>query len=327
MEDLLKLIQKIEKIRGIPQFIFVDGIRHHSALKVRKEVCVFRKENPLIKEIDFILESPGGSADHAYIIIRTLRENFDKVNIVVPFWAKSAATLLALGGSTIIMDSFGEFGPLDVQLSRDDEIPDSEPQSGLIDEYSLSTIENRAIALYQRMLQKLLRKSQNNSDIDVRIKKTILSEQLFGYIADLYRPLFERIDPYQIGEKARSLAIAEKYSERILLQYNKSNLKLDKEVLIDYMVHECPNHGYNIDYSMMSLFLSNVVRSSDISEEYEDALGELSSKFSSNLGEIRFVGFFNKKLLEKPQQKTDTISKTNPLKVPKAKNGYKKNKK
>lgn len=319
----MKLVQKIEQVRQLPQFIFINSIRHSSVIKVREEIITFLENNSEVKEIDFILESPGGSADHAYVIIRTLRENFEKVNIVVPFWAKSAATLLALGGSTIIMDEFGEFGPLDVQLSRDDELPDSEPQSGLIDEYSLSTIENRAIALYQRMLQKLLRKDQSTRDIDVRIKKTVLSDQLLHYIANLYRPLFERIDPYQIGEKARSLAIAEKYSERILLQYNKQNLKVPKETFIDYMVHECPNHGYNIDYSMMNLFLANVIRSVDISKEYHNALGELSSMFSSNLGVFSYVGFFNKKLLEKQAKKQDTITSKETAKKRRTKNEHK----
>lgn len=182
--------------------------------------------------------------------MRTLREHFHRVNIIVPFWAKSAATLCALGGSTIIMDEFGEFGPLDVQLTKDDELPDSEPQSGLIDEYSLNTVENRAIELYQRMMYKLLRKNDipdNDEEIDIRIKKSVLSKQVFEYISNLYKPLFEQIDPYKIGEKA-----------------------------------------------------------SEISKDYYESLTELSMLLFNDPGTYAYIGFFDKKLLEKKKEMRDT---------------------
>lgn len=311
MEEVFKIIRRLKELRGIPQFLFISDIRRRPALTVRKEILKFKTENPDVKEIDFILESPGGIADHAYAIIRTLRNNFEKVNIIVPFWAKSAATLLALGGSSIIMDEFGEFGPLDVQLTLDDELPESEPQSGLIDEYSLTTIENRAVTLYQRMLTRLLKKNPSQ-DIDIRIKKTILSEQILNFIPNLYKPLFDKVNPYQIGEKVRSIAIAERYAERILAQYNQENLIQNKETFIDYLVHECPDHGFNIDYSIMSLFLLNVKKSSEISKEYCDKLSELSLDFSVRLGTDRFVGFIDdgKQLDKKPKIHNTIIRKT-----------------
>ena len=48
---------------------------------VREEVFSYKKKNPGIDEVDFILHSPGGSADDAYRIIRTLRKNFKTVNL------------------------------------------------------------------------------------------------------------------------------------------------------------------------------------------------------------------------------------------------------
>jgi hypothetical protein len=308
MQEVFESIQELEKIRNIPQFIFLAPIKHFPALRVREAILKFSKKHSDVKEIDFILVSLGGSADSAYMIIKTLREHFATVNIIIPFWAKSAATLLALGGSTIIMDEFGEFGPLDVQISRDDELPDSDPQSGLIDEYSLMTIENRATALYQRMMKKLLMKNKKSREIDIRLKKTNLSEQTFNYISNLYGPLFGKIDPYQIGEKARSLAIAERYAERILNQYNKENMKSEIDYFIDYIVHECPDHGYSIDHSIISRFLSNVKKSKEISEEYYQALTALSLIIVNDPSEYfenSFIGFFDKKLLAKEKKEED----------------------
>ena len=38
-------------------------------------------------------------------------------------------------------------------------------------------------------------------------------------------------------------------------KYNRENLIEDIKRFVDYMVHECPDHGYNIDYSIMSLLI------------------------------------------------------------------------
>lgn len=292
--SVLEIVSKLEEIRKLPQFIFIDNISPYSTHEVRMEVLHFVKVNPGEKEIDFILESPGGSADDAYRIIRTLRNHFEKVNIIIPFWAKSAATLLTLGGSTIIMDEFGEFGPLDVQLKddRDNELPEPETKSALIDEYSLSTIEKRVQELYRKMLLEIIQ------DKDLRFKKSNISEQLLTYLPSLYRPLLEKINPYEIGSKARDLAIGERYAERILTEFNRENMRDKIEYFIDYIVHDCPNHGYIIDYSVISQFLKNVYKASDIGLDYCRILTELSIVFFTNPGKYSHVGFFKKDLLE-----------------------------
>lgn len=69
----------------------------------------FLQGNIKQEKIDFILNSPGGSPADAYRIIKILHQYYEKVNIVIPFWAKSAATLLSLGGNEIIMDNLAEF--------------------------------------------------------------------------------------------------------------------------------------------------------------------------------------------------------------------------
>lgn len=156
------------------------------------------------------------------------------------------------------------------------------------------------------MLQRLLKKDDSR-EIDTRLKKTVLSKQVFEYISNLYKPLFEQIDPYKIGEKARSLVVAEMYAERILEQYNEENLKESANDFVDFMVHECPDHGYNIDYSIVNVFLTNVYRSNEISEDYNKALTKLSTLFYTHPGKYSpYIGFFDKKLLEKKKEIKET---------------------
>ncbi|MCH7477289.1 MAG: hypothetical protein IIA14_04210 [SAR324 cluster bacterium] len=59
----------------------------------------------------------GGSGEVAEDIIRTLRDRYDDLAVIVPGWAKSAATIMAMAGNEILMSSTSAVGPIDAQLS------------------------------------------------------------------------------------------------------------------------------------------------------------------------------------------------------------------
>ena len=63
-----------------------------------------------------VLESPGGFAPDAFNIARILCRHAGSFTVVIPSYAKSAATLLALGAERIVMGADAELGPLDAQL-------------------------------------------------------------------------------------------------------------------------------------------------------------------------------------------------------------------
>jgi len=71
------------------------------------------------KGVDVILHSPGGDADAAYhlsIILNSVATN-KPLSFVVPRLAKSAATLLACSGNSIVMTDISELGPVDPQVA------------------------------------------------------------------------------------------------------------------------------------------------------------------------------------------------------------------
>src|SRR4051812_207602 len=70
-------------------------------------------------EIDVWLESPGGDANSAYKLALMLRHVAGCVRVVVPDYAKSAATLLALAGDEIYLAPGAELGPLDAQMPEE----------------------------------------------------------------------------------------------------------------------------------------------------------------------------------------------------------------
>src|SRR3989338_10122254 len=72
------------------------------------------------KPLLLILLSGGGEPGSAYLIGKLCREfsNNNKLVIVVPRHAKSAATLLACAADEIHMGSLSELGPIDPQINR-----------------------------------------------------------------------------------------------------------------------------------------------------------------------------------------------------------------
>lgn len=285
MKDLLKLVEELFKIRQIPQFLYYNLIQPYGMIEFKKQIDEFNERFDFDK-IDFVLNSPGGRPDDAYRIIKVLRNHFNEVNIIIPFWAKSAATLLALGGSNIIISELGEMGPLDVQLLKEkDDSPEFDWESALNDEASLKRIEQRAQESYLRLYE-----ATYVSD-KVRIHKSEISKQIFEFISGFYKPLLEQINPYKIGEKRRKLDIGAQYANKILIQYAPKIDRLLRKDFIDYLIYECPDHAYIIDYELLSKFLPNVKQSVDIGVEYDVALTQVSNYFIALVENKEFIGF------------------------------------
>lgn len=69
-----------------------------------------------LESLDVLLDSGGGDLDSAYKILQILKSHAKRVTVVVPFYAKSAATLIALGADSLQMCRAGELGPIDPQV-------------------------------------------------------------------------------------------------------------------------------------------------------------------------------------------------------------------
>lgn len=69
------------------------------------------------KKIDLIIETPGGSGEVAEDIVKLLHDKYDEVGVIIPGWAKSAGTIIAMSGNEILMGSISALGPIDAQLT------------------------------------------------------------------------------------------------------------------------------------------------------------------------------------------------------------------
>lgn len=65
------------------------------------------------KDVDILLQTPGGDVDATEKIVSVLRKSFSSYRVIVPSWAKSAGTVIALSSQEIIMGVNSELGPID----------------------------------------------------------------------------------------------------------------------------------------------------------------------------------------------------------------------
>lgn len=73
-------------------------------------------ENMKGSALDLILETPGGSGEAAEDIVRILRAKYEDIAVIVPGWAKSAGTIMAMAADEILMGPTSALGPIDAQL-------------------------------------------------------------------------------------------------------------------------------------------------------------------------------------------------------------------
>lgn len=118
-----ELFKSISAIRQRPVIAYVTSHRPNASAQIASDVIPgFIRQIQAIpknfKEVDLLLISYGGNPTAAYRIITLLRERFEKVGVLIPFAAYSAATLLALGADEIVMHPFSNLGPVAPQLTH-----------------------------------------------------------------------------------------------------------------------------------------------------------------------------------------------------------------
>lgn len=205
--------------------------------------CGFFRERGLLRQSDgclLIIESPGGLAHSAYKIARLLKR-CGGFTAIVPSYAKSAATLLALGGSDLYMGPDSELGPLDAQ-SMD---PEREDVLSALDEVqALERLHSSALAEIDKAMVLLLARTGKRVDT--------LLPMVMRYEADLLKPLFEKIDAVHYTQQNRALKVAEDYAIRLLApRYHKER----SESVARRLVNFYSEHGFVIDREEAASFL------------------------------------------------------------------------
>ena len=119
------LIKEIEAIRGSQVFTYLTSLRPGVPGQIAEDqVRVFFEHLLLlptrpVERLDLFLVSNGGNGVVPWRLVSLFREFATSFNVMIPYRAYSAATLIALGADQIVMSPFGEIGPIDPTVSND----------------------------------------------------------------------------------------------------------------------------------------------------------------------------------------------------------------
>jgi ClpP class serine protease len=103
--------QETVSLLGIPLARYIDIDDSQGVLRAIRET-------PAGKTIEIILHTPGGLVLAASQIARALRDHDGRVVAVVPHYAMSGGTLIALAADEIVIDRHVALGPVDPQLGQ-----------------------------------------------------------------------------------------------------------------------------------------------------------------------------------------------------------------
>ena len=239
--------------QGVPEALpdeFVDGIRIlENVLEMPVWLLVQDEDEPIIPELydayfdqreafpeskplAVLLHSPGGHPESAYKLASLIRKRCGEFVVLVPKYAKSAATLFALGASRIILGRHAELGPVDMQIRNE---KSGTWGSALNYVQALDRLGDDAERIMYRVADTLIEKSLTQ---DVALPFAI------NFATSLVKPLVDDIDAEKYGELSRELKVGEEYAARLLSpKYEKG----EAERLANILVSRYPDHSFVID--------------------------------------------------------------------------------
>ena len=201
--------------------------------------------NKKSEKLILILVSSGGDPDAAYKIGRYLQDTYESFEILLPSLCKSAGTLLAIAGEKLIFTPYGDLGPLDIQVPKEDKLGVHE--SGLNISEAMYNLEFRAKETFHSLIEEILYKS--NGIVSIRTAMSAASD----LVSSIYSPIFSQFDPEELGSRLRAMRIGEEYAKRLNAKWR--NLKPRS---IDYLLFSYPSHSSVIDFNEAHRMFNNV---------------------------------------------------------------------
>lgn len=227
-------VRSLESILGMPVWLLVHGIAYDAADEdLYNEYFAQREELPKSQPIALLIHSLGGSATVAYKLANLIRKRCGDFVAVVPKYAKSAATLLTLGASEIVLDKYAELGPIDIWIRNE------------------KTDVMESALNYAQALGRLGDDTETIMwEVAINIAKVTgkpmvqCLQPATDYATSLVTPLVGGMDVAKYTEMLRTLKIGEEYATRLL------SAKYDREKaaeIAEALVSHYPDHEFVID--------------------------------------------------------------------------------
>jgi hypothetical protein len=241
--DAQKAIEQLAKRENADIFVYNAAILTTRVERLRTIVCA---KKPRCDNAILFLTTLGGDPDAAFRLAACMRRKYKSFAAYVFGPCKSAGTLAATGADRIVLGDFGELGPLDVQMTKPDEIYAT--GSGLDIFQAVGVLTNSAFEAFQQYLGSIIVSSEGH--ISAKTSAEIARELAVG----LFAPMTGQIEPERLGEMQRAITIATEYGKR-LTSNKRDNLKKDA---LERLVQGYPGHGFVIDIDEAKTLFTHV---------------------------------------------------------------------
>jgi hypothetical protein len=222
----LELLEKIQGHRNSYVMSYVlsnrpndEGRLTHDA--VRQMYTLLGELKPIEKEkaLDLFICGLDGDHDVPWQMVAMIREVFKNFNVIVPYKAHGAVTMLALGADTIVMSEKGELSPIPAAVSALDVLGGKE--SGVAESVSVEDVK-ALIALMEGLGR-------------VREKQRI----------DAFLRVIDKVPPLLLGNINKSLEQTKTVCLKLLESRRKpfgsgANMKIVKKLLSGFL---SPHHA------------------------------------------------------------------------------------
>lgn len=223
------LIAQIEELRGSKLLCYVTGDRAPTGSQIGDDAVRPMYEHlrklKKVDKLDFFIYSRGGAMDVPWRFVSAFRHTADMWNILVPFRANSAATLIALGADKIIFGAQGELGPIDPIMSIMRMVPGAGGQSAMLQD----NIPVEDVMAYVRFVQ----------------ERAGLSDQ--AALVESLSKLLDRVDAVGLGNMYRTHSHIRDVARRILLSRKKPAQERVLATIIETLAEKVYAHGHAID--------------------------------------------------------------------------------
>lgn len=135
------------------------------------------------KSVDLLIQTPGGDVDAVEKFVSVLNQRVDDYRVIVPSWAKSGGTVIAMSGAKILLGVNSELGPINPQIL----IPElgpmpcefiqrDETKDAVLREYAGAAIQ-RMRGLARKILKRGMLKDLKDEELDQALDKLSSSSQ------------------------------------------------------------------------------------------------------------------------------------------------------
>jgi ClpP class serine protease len=170
MTERAEIISKLEEERGTKVITLIhrrepweEKDENYISIEDTEHVLMRIRQTPKDKDVDLILHTAGGLVLASEMIAMAVKNHPAKVTVIIPFYAMSGGTLIALAADEIIMEKDSVLGPVDPQIK---DIPagtllslfQKKPIESISDEnIMLSEFAEKSIARVKKMVEWLLK--------------------------------------------------------------------------------------------------------------------------------------------------------------------------